>query len=105
MTGKAAGQTKVFSERRLELNSVLFRNENRESFVLERGTHEEKDDLLETLLQAELAMVPRFAAASGKLADGVLRARVCGLGVGESGRLVGPLPGLFKLEGAAGDEI
>ena len=50
MTGKAAGQTKAFSERRLELNSVLFRNENREFFVLERGVREEKDDRLEALL-------------------------------------------------------
>ena len=102
MTGKAAGQTKFFSERRLELNSVLFRNENGESFVLERGVREEKDDRLEALLQAEVAMVPRLAAASGELADGGLQARVCGLGIGEGRRLVGPLPGLFKLEGAAG---
>ena len=34
-----------------------------------------------------------------RLADGGLQARVCGLGIGEGGRLVGPLPGLFKLEG------
>ena len=102
MTGKAAGQTKVFSERCLKLNSVLFRNENGESFVLERGVREEKDDRLEALLQAEVSMVPRLAAASGELADGGLQARVCGLGIGKGGRLVGPLPGLFKLEGAVG---
>ena len=72
--------------------------QNRESFVLERGVREEKDDRLEALLQAEVAMVPRLAAASGELSDGGLQARVCGLGVGEGGRLVGPLPGLSKLE-------
>ena len=49
-------------------------------------------------------MVPRLAAASGELEDGGLQDRVCGLGIGEGGRLVGPLPGLFKLEGAAGGE-
>ena len=59
---------------------------------------DEKDDRLEALLQAEVAMIPRLAAASGELADGGLQARVCGLGIGEGGRLVGPLPGLFKLE-------
>ena len=59
---------------------------------------EEKDDRLEALLQAEVAMVPRLAAASGELAEGGLQARVCGLGIGEGGRLVGPLPGLSKLE-------
>ena len=37
----------VFSEKRLELKSVPFRNENRDSFVLERGLREEKDDRLE----------------------------------------------------------
>ena len=63
---------------------------------------EEKDDHLEVLLQAEVAMVPRLAAASGELAEGGLQARVCGLGISEGGRLVGPLPGLFKLEGGAG---
>ena len=95
MTGKAAGQTKAFSERRLELNSVLFWNENRKCFVLERSAHEEKDDRLEVLLQAEVAMFPRLAAASGDLAYADLHARVCGLRDGESGGLVGPLPGLF----------
>ena len=39
--------------------------QNRESFVLQRGVREEKDDSLEALLQAEVAMVPRLAAASG----------------------------------------
>ena len=100
MTGKAAGQTKVFSERRLELNSVPFRNENRDLFVLERGVREEKDDRLEALLQAEVAMVPRLAAASGELADAGLQARVCGLGIGEGGRLVSLLPSLFKIGGS-----
>ena len=71
---------------------------NRESFVLERGVREEKDDRLEALLRAEAAMVPRLAAASGELAEGGLQARVCGLGIDEGGRLVGPLPGLFQLE-------
>ena len=88
----------VFSEKRLELKSVLFRKENREFFVLERGVREEKDDHLEALLQAEVAMVPRLSAASGELAEGGLQARVCGLGIGEGGRLVGPFPGLSKLE-------
>ena len=63
MTSKAAGQTDVISERRLGLNSVLFRNENRESFVLENDFREEKDDRLEALLKAEVAMVPRLTAA------------------------------------------
>ena len=94
----------VLSETCLELKSVLFRNENRDSFVLERGVREEKDDRLEALLRAEVAMVPRLTAAPGELADGSLQARDCFLGIGEGGRLVGPLPGLFKLEGAAGGE-
>ena len=98
MTGKAAGQTNRFSGRRPEINSVLFRNEKRESFVLERGVREGKENRLQALLQAEVAMVPRLAAASGELADGGPQARVCGLGIGEGGRLVGPLPGLSKLE-------
>ena len=76
--------------------------QNRESFVLERGVRDEKDDRPEALLQAEEAMVPGLAAASGDLVEGGLQARVCGLGISEGGRLVGPLPGLFKLEGAAG---
>ena len=83
---------------RTKLCSLL--EQNRESFVLQRGVREEKDDRIEALLQAEVAMVPRLAAASGELADGGLQARVCGLGIGEGGRLVGPLPGLFKLEGS-----
>ena len=95
MTGKAAGETKVFSEQRLELNSVLLWNENRRSFVLERGAHEKKNDRLEALLQAKVAIIPRLAAASGELADGGLRARVCGLGVDLGGRLVGSLSSLF----------
>ena len=65
---------------------------------------EEKGDCLEALFQAEVALVPRIAAASGELADDGLQARVCGLRDGESGGLVGPLPGLCKREGAAGGE-
>ena len=90
----------VVSEKRLELKSVLFREENRDSFVLERGAREEKDDHLGALLQAEVAMVPRLTTAPGEPVDGGLQARVCGLGIGEGGRLVGPLPGLFKLAGS-----
>ena len=59
---------------------------------------EEKDDRLEALLQAEVVMVPRLAAGSGELADDGLQARVCGLGIGEGRRLLGPLPSLSKLE-------
>ena len=66
----------VVSEKRLELKSVLFRNENREFFVLERGVREEKDDGLEALLRAEVAMFPRHAAASGEIAGDGLQARV-----------------------------
>ena len=65
-----------------------FSEQSRDSFVLERGLREENDDRLEALLQAEVAMVPRLAAAPGELADGGLQARVCGLGIGEGGRLV-----------------
>ena len=76
MTGKAAGQTKVFSERRLELKYVLFRNENRYSFVLEHGVREEKNYRLGALLQAKVAMFPLLVAASGEIADDGLQARI-----------------------------
>ena len=74
--------------------------QNGESFVLERSVREEKDDRLKALLQTEVAMIPRLAAASGEPADDGLQARACGPGVGEGDRLAGPLLGLFKLEGS-----
>ena len=62
----------MFYGQRLELKPVLFRNENREYFVLERGAREEKEDRLDALLRAEVAMVPRLAAAPGETSDGGL---------------------------------
>ena len=95
----------LFFEQRLDLSSVLYGNENRESFVLKPCARNENNDGLEELLQAEEAMVHRLVAASGEPADCGFQARVCGLGICEGGgRLVGPLQDLFKLEGTAGGE-